>query len=165
MYAKAEEINIMPIQTLLLFNPKITLMELPDDSTHLLNECVKILNPLRSLSQLCVENGIAYSEMLKVAKHLIFWNQCKIIYPISLKQIYILSRNSEYMNPDLASQFTSKFKQFKNTFEKALSMFSFPLRLEEHYETVNMTLKDFVSINRSSLQLLNIQINMVIFLL
>jgi hypothetical protein len=29
-----------------------------------------------------VENGVAYSEVLKVAKHLVFWKYARIIYPI-----------------------------------------------------------------------------------
>ncbi len=57
--------------------------------------------------------------MLKVARHLVFWNQAKIIYPINLKEVYVLSDNEEHLRMDIAQIFNQKFYQFdKMTFEK-----------------------------------------------
>jgi len=65
---------------------------LPEDCSPLLIETIKLINPLKSLSELCVEYGNAYSEILKAARHLVFWNQGRIIYPITLKQIYCINK-------------------------------------------------------------------------
>lgn len=40
---------------------------LPDDCSPILLQTIKILNPLRSLSQLSSEYGFSYSEILKAA--------------------------------------------------------------------------------------------------
>ena len=40
---------------------------LPDDCTPLVYEVIKNVNPLKSLSQQCVEHNFAFSEILKVA--------------------------------------------------------------------------------------------------
>jgi hypothetical protein len=47
---------------------------------------------MKSFSQICVEHGVAYSEMLKVAKHSVFWNQAKVIHPINHKSVYVLNK-------------------------------------------------------------------------
>jgi hypothetical protein len=88
---RAEEIPILPNQTLILYNVEDTLKLLPDDCSPLLVETIKLINPIRSLSELCVEYGTSYSEILKAARHLVFWRQARIIYPIALKQIYVIS--------------------------------------------------------------------------
>jgi hypothetical protein len=36
---------------------------LPDDCSPLLIETIKLINPLKSLSELCVEYGNSYSEI------------------------------------------------------------------------------------------------------
>jgi hypothetical protein len=79
-----------------------------------------LINPLKSFSQICVEHGIAYSEILKVARHLVFWSQAKIIYPINLKQVYVLSRSlPESQYPEISRAFNSRYSHLeKITFEK-----------------------------------------------
>lgn len=73
-YQIAEDIKVLPNQTLILYDIKKTINSLPDDCTPLLNEAIRLINPLKSFSQICVEHGTAYSEILKVARHLVFWN-------------------------------------------------------------------------------------------
>lgn len=68
---------------------------LPEDCSPLLVETIRLINPLKSLSDLCVEHGTSYSEVLKAARHLVFWRQARIIYPISLKQVYVISNQFE----------------------------------------------------------------------
>jgi Nitrogen Permease regulator of amino acid transport activity 3 len=76
---------------LILFDVKKTLKNLSDDCTPLVEEAIYMITPTKSLSQICVEHGLAYSELLKVAKHLVYWNQAKIIYPITLQQVYVIN--------------------------------------------------------------------------
>lgn len=64
---------------------------LPDDCTPLVEEALCLVTPTKSMSQMCVEHGLAYSEILKVARHMVFWNQAKIIYPITLQQVYVIN--------------------------------------------------------------------------
>ena len=97
-----------------------TLKLLPDDCSPLLVETIRLINPLKSLSELCVEYGTAYSEILKAARHLVFWRQARIIYPISLKQVYVISSEFNHKRlPEISADFSKKFQHLpKLTFEK-----------------------------------------------
>jgi hypothetical protein len=71
-----------------------------------------------------VEFGTSYSEVLKAARHLVFWRQARIIYPISLKQVYIIS---DEFNPKIITQISAEFsKKFSNlpklTFDKVKNL-------------------------------------------
>jgi hypothetical protein len=116
----ADEISILPNQTLILYNIKETLKLLPEDCSPLLVETIRFINPLKSLSELSVEFGTSYSEVLKAARHLVFWRQARIIYPISLKQVYVISNE---FNPkrlqEISADFSKKFSNLpKLTFDK-----------------------------------------------
>ncbi len=73
-FKKAEDIQIMPNQTLIVFDFKRTLSLLSEECSPIVVEGLHLINPLKSFSQICVEHGFAYSEILKVAKHLVFWS-------------------------------------------------------------------------------------------
>ncbi len=70
---------------------------------------------------------MAYSEIVKAARHILFWNQAKIIYPINLKQIYVIN-NDIFMQPlqEISRKFQQKFAHIeKITFEKVMTLNSF----------------------------------------
>eukprot|EP00347_Sterkiella_histriomuscorum_P020737 403336668 len=92
------------------------------------------------------KNGLAFSEIVKVVQHLIFWNQAKIIYPINLKQIYVLNSEISIANQETAQKFYTKFNHLKITFAQVLNMFSLPHKLQTLYQTLSMTLRDFINI-------------------
>ncbi len=98
---------------------------MPDDCTPLLIEAIKLINPLKSLSELCVEYGTAYSEILKAARHLVFWKHATIIYPISLKSIYVIKSDFNHSRiHELSLEFTKKFNLLsKLTLEKVIYSF------------------------------------------
>jgi hypothetical protein len=71
-----------------------------------------------------VEFGTSHSEVLKAARHLVFWRQARIIYPISLKQVYVIS---DEFNPKILPQISAEFsKKFSNlpklTFDKVKNL-------------------------------------------
>jgi hypothetical protein len=49
-HERAESINILPNQTIILFNTNQTLSMLPDDCTPLVADTIRLINPLKSLS-------------------------------------------------------------------------------------------------------------------
>lgn len=81
----------MPNQTLIIYKLEKTEALLSQECSPIVIEGLKLINPLKSFSQICVEHGLAYSEILKVAKHLVFWSQAKVIYPVTLKQVYVIN--------------------------------------------------------------------------
>ena len=127
----AEEISILPNQTLILYNMKETLKLLPEDCSPLLVETIRLINPLKSLSELCVEYGTSYSEVLKAARHLVFWRQARIIYPISLKQVYVISNEFNPKRlPEISAEFSKKFSNLpKLTFDKVRPHVIYKIRL------------------------------------
>ncbi len=55
---------------------------------------------------------------MKIAQHLVFWNQAKIIYPISLKQVYVLNKDCEIEKPEYALKFNAKFIHLKISYTR-----------------------------------------------
>ena len=71
----------MPNQSFILLKSKNKIIALlPNDSTPLLKHCLEIISPMRTFEQMCVENGLTFDEMVKIVKHLIFWDLGKLIY-------------------------------------------------------------------------------------
>lgn len=86
----------MPNQSFILLKSKNKIISLlPNDSTPLLKHCLEIISPMRTFEQMCVENGLTFDEMVKIVKHLIFWDLGKIIYPITSSSVFMLTAQVE----------------------------------------------------------------------
>jgi hypothetical protein len=56
---------------------------------------------------MCVENGLTFDEMVKVVKHLIFWDLGKLIYPITSQSVVMLTDRVK----DITEQMNESFKR------------------------------------------------------
>jgi hypothetical protein len=57
---------------------------------------------------MCVENGLTFDEMVKIVKHLIFWDLGKLIYPITPSSVFMLTEKVDRIDGQLAESFKKK---------------------------------------------------------
>ncbi|CAI2362916.1 unnamed protein product [Moneuplotes crassus] len=80
----SNKVCVKPTQTLLFHDIEKTLSTLPSDTSRLLVTVITCISPLKSFSEICLETELSIDEVLRCAKHLLYWNQAKLIYPIRI---------------------------------------------------------------------------------
>ena len=117
-----QEYFIKPNQSLILYNPEKTFNMLSPDCSKLLIKVLITMTPLKSFDELSLETEISLDEIMIWVKHLLYWNQGKIIYPIRVDNVYRIS-NTANINKDSAFKF-SKFIN-RNNIKPKLSLNDF----------------------------------------
>lgn len=80
---------IRPYHTLLLLKePKDILTALPSDASPQLAQLLEVASPLRSFHELQGETGIASSQLLRLAGHLVHWGLAVITNVVTTHSVY-----------------------------------------------------------------------------
>lgn len=95
---------IKPTQTLLLYNVRKTLKRLPNDCSRLLIKVITALSPLKSLEEISLSTEMSLDEIIRWVKHLLYWKQGKLIYPIRVDNIYRVS-STAVLNNEASKKF------------------------------------------------------------
>ena len=101
-----QEHFIKPNQSFILFNPEETFNMLSPDSSKLLIKVLILMTPLKSFKELSLETDITLDEIMLCIKHLLYWNQGKIIYPIRVDNIYRVS-NTAVIDKEASMKFSN----------------------------------------------------------
>ena len=79
---------------------------LSPDSSKLLIKVLILMTPLKSFKELSLETDITLDEIMLCVKHLLYWNQGKIIYPIRVDNIYRVS-NTAVIDKEASMKFSN----------------------------------------------------------
>jgi nitrogen permease regulator 3-like protein len=95
---------------LLMFDAEQVIKNLLPHSNPLLIRFIKTVNPTRSFEQLQTILDCSISQIYRLAAHLHFWSQAKIIQTLSTRNVYVLSDSADFskleeMSIDFASRF------------------------------------------------------------
>jgi hypothetical protein len=125
----ANTYTIKPTQTLLLYNPKKTLEGLPPDCSRLLVKVLTSISPLSSFQDTALETEMSFEEIARCVKHLLYWKQGKLIYPIQVNNIYRVGNNAK-VTREAAIKFANFLKVNKMSsklgFDDFMFIFSMP---------------------------------------
>lgn len=50
------------------------------------------MDPIKTFSTLCLENGLTFEDIVLVIKHLLYWGLGKVIYPVMASSVYVLTQ-------------------------------------------------------------------------
>ena len=102
-------------KTLLFYNKKNTLSKINDN--EILITIIKEISPFESFYDIYNKLHIKKKEFKFYIKHLIFWNECKLVYPILNSSILI----PNYDNKNFHNILNKKKKEFFFIFKKSIT--------------------------------------------
>lgn len=109
---------------LLLEEPEAIIRDIRIDVDEPLAVLIRSLSPMASINQLALMNRMDPATIVDLASNLIYWRRARIIYPISHRNIYIVSPLSPLGNLyHFATLFRSKFPMLPSL-PRILSMLS-----------------------------------------
>jgi len=120
---------------LLVIDPSTLINSLPVDSSSTLSTLVRHARSSYSLSRLSVETGIPIGQTFRLVSHLVYWGRAKIIYPILIDNIYIISPDADLSKEGSLSKLYKKtFRDTSNyrTLQEALAEYSDAITLYDH---------------------------------
>ena len=61
---------------------------MPKDSTSLVRSVINQLDPFRSFEEILLEMDLSAEELLRVVRHLLYWRQGILIFPVNNERKY-----------------------------------------------------------------------------
>ncbi|KAJ3384300.1 Nitrogen permease regulator 3 [Lobulomyces angularis] len=97
---------------LLLHDPEEIVKRLPSDPSPLLVELIQLVTPSICFEEIQAALDCSLSQIYRLAAHLVFWEQAKIIDVISSRNVYVVSNTLRSKNLTLLSEsFSLQFPQ------------------------------------------------------
>ncbi|GME91565.1 unnamed protein product [[Candida] boidinii] len=76
---------------ILLDDPEMIIKDLNAEKNSPGETLIRIIKPTESLAKLSTLSGLPINEVVTFANHLVYWRRAKAIFPISPKNVYIIS--------------------------------------------------------------------------
>ena len=119
--------SFRPYQTLLLVREETEILSaLPPDASIQLLTLVKHANPLHSFQELSVTTGIPLQQVHRLAAHLTYWGQARVIDTILGNNKYRVNSLAILSTSAAAKGFTDKFQNNRYSLNRVLSLFQPP---------------------------------------
>ncbi|GMF05025.1 unnamed protein product [[Candida] boidinii] len=83
--------TITQFALILLDDPEIIIKDLNAEKNSPGETLIRIIKPTESLAKLSTLSGLPINEVVTFANHLVYWRRAKAIFPISPKNVYIIS--------------------------------------------------------------------------
>eukprot|EP00051_Salpingoeca_urceolata_P012741 m.157794 g.157794 ORF g.157794 m.157794 type:complete len:633 (-) comp17590_c0_seq12:28-1926(-) len=125
--------QLRPFHTILLRTSVAALSpQLLDDASPVLRRLLDSLSPLKSFEELSAELDVPLSLVLRMAVHLVSWNEAKIIYPLCATNRYLLSSSLDLgsLSVQTMDSFASAFPD--HSLAATLEDYSHLRQLSEH---------------------------------
>ncbi|KAJ3116703.1 Nitrogen permease regulator-like 3, partial [Nowakowskiella sp. JEL0407] len=102
---------LRPYHALLLLVDVDELIEsLPDDTSPLLLELIKIASPTRKFEELQNTLDCSLSQVYRLSSHLVYWQKAKIVHVISPRNMYIVKQDCDFSRiPQILPKFQEQF--------------------------------------------------------
>ena len=105
------ETSLRPYKALLLLDDAESIINnLPKDPSPLLVQLIQIVTPFICFEDIQSVLDCSLSQIYRLAAHLVYWRQAKIINVLSQRNIYIVSKDADLKSlPELSISFNEKF--------------------------------------------------------
>ena len=115
-------VPVKPTQTLLIHDTQKTLSGLPPDASRMLVRFITCISPLKSFADISLETELSLEEIFRCAKHLIYWKQAKLIYPIKINVKNLEVENINLSNIYRVSDTAVINKKVEKKFDEFMKM-------------------------------------------